>query len=129
MPRHYCYYNPQGNVVLTGFDGGEEPLREALGDLRLMHLDCPLSGKWRVVDGALFQGFADHRTDEQRLQDGWSSVRQQRSGLLDQSDWTQMPDAPLPTEHRTQWAQYRQALRDITLQPDPFNIVWPSPPG
>ena len=22
--------------------------------------------------------------------------------------------------------QYRQALRDITLQSDPFNIVWPA---
>lgn len=24
--------------------------------------------------------------------------------------------------------QYRQALRDITLQPNPFDIVWPEPP-
>jgi hypothetical protein len=27
------------------------------------------------------------------------------------------------------WAAYRQALRDVTLQPDPFNIVWPTPPA
>jgi hypothetical protein len=27
------------------------------------------------------------------------------------------------------WRSYRQALRDITDQPDPFNISWPEPPS
>ena len=26
------------------------------------------------------------------------------------------------------WLDYRQALRDITKQPDPMNIDWPTPP-
>lgn len=50
-----------------------------------------------------------------------------RQGLLASSDWTQMPDVELST--KTQWAAYRQELRDITSQPGyPFNIVWPTPP-
>lgn len=40
-------------------------------------------------------------------------------------DWTQLPDAPID---RQVWADYRQALRDITLQTDPFAIVWPQEP-
>jgi hypothetical protein len=26
------------------------------------------------------------------------------------------------------WKEYRQALRDVTLQDDPFNIIWPDEP-
>jgi hypothetical protein len=53
----------------------------------------------------------------------WPLVRAKRDRLLQSSDWTQLPDVPLATKEA--WATYRQALRDITEQPDPFNIVWP----
>lgn len=56
----------------------------------------------------------------------WPIVRNQRDRLLQASDWTQLPDVPLTTKEA--WATYRQALRDVTLQPDPFNITWPQPP-
>lgn len=56
----------------------------------------------------------------------WPSIRAKRDALLVQSDWTQLPDVPLPTKEA--WATYRQALRDITQQPDPHNIIWPTPP-
>ena len=50
-----------------------------------------------------------------------------RISLLQASDWTQLPDVEIDT--KSQWATYRQALRDITTQPGyPFNIVWPTPP-
>ena len=56
----------------------------------------------------------------------WSLVRAERDRRLLASDWTQLPDVPLATKEA--WAAYRQALRDITLQSDPFNIIWPEPP-
>lgn len=56
-----------------------------------------------------------------------SGVRAQRDRLLASTDWTQLPDVPLPTKEA--WAAYRQALRDITRQPDLSNISWPVPPG
>jgi hypothetical protein len=37
-----------------------------------------------------------------------------------------MPDVNISTKES--WAIYRQALRDITNQADPFNITWPTPP-
>jgi len=52
----------------------------------------------------------------------WASVRAQRNTKLAQCDWTQLPDAPVDA---AAWAVYRQALRDITTQDDPFNIEWP----
>jgi hypothetical protein len=41
-------------------------------------------------------------------------IRQTRLYLLQQSDWTQLPDSPLTEAKRAEWATYRQALRDIT---------------
>ena len=67
--------------------------------------------------------FRDPRTPDTE----WPLVRQQRSGMLAASDWTQLPDVPIATKEA--WAVYRQALRDITEQPDPFNIVWPVAPA
>lgn len=67
--------------------------------------------------------WVDTRTPETE----WQVVREKRDKLLAASDWTQLPDVPLATKEA--WAVYRQALRDITLQADPFNIVWPSTPA
>ena len=60
----------------------------------------------------------------------WNSVRAQQSDLLYKSDWTcSVVDPPAPIlAQRDQWIAYRAALRDVTTQTDPFNIVWPSPP-
>lgn len=66
--------------------------------------------------------WVDPRTAETE----WPLVRAKRNQLLTQSDWTQLPDVPISTKEA--WAIYRQALRDVTLQPDPFNITWPTPP-
>lgn len=56
----------------------------------------------------------------------WPIIKSQRDALLVASDYTQLPDVPL--SDKAAWATYRQELRDITTQPDPFNIIWPTPP-
>lgn len=61
-----------------------------------------------------------------RISDQWQSVRSQRNELLSSCDWTQLPDTPVNAEP---WAVYRQQLRDVTKQADPFNIDWPLPPS
>ena len=66
--------------------------------------------------------WVDPRTPETE----WPLVRAKRDRLIAATDWTQLPDVPLATKEV--WANYRQALRDVTLQPDPFNIVWPVAP-
>lgn len=56
-----------------------------------------------------------------------SSIRYQRNQLLKDSDWTQTPDAPVDKQA---WVEYRQQLRDITLQDGfPLNVVFPTAPG
>lgn len=65
---------------------------------------------------------------ENRIQQEWMIVRGKRAMLLDISDWTVGNDSPLSDEKKAEWASYRQALRDITTQTDPFNITWPTKP-
>lgn len=54
-------------------------------------------------------------------------ARLKRDALLKESDWTQLPDAPV--NHQA-WADYRQALRDIPDQAGfPTDVNWPQAPA
>ena len=81
-----------------------------------------IEGKWYTKYGVsdMDQGAIDALTASQ-----WDSIRAERNRKLADCDWTQLPDAPVDA---TVWAAYRQELRDITNQPDPFNITWPQEP-
>jgi hypothetical protein len=61
------------------------------------------------------------------LQDqAMNNVREYRDQLLQESDWTQLPDVPLTTAQVQQWRVYRQALRDYPKQ---INVAeWTAPP-
>ena len=49
-------------------------------------------------------------------------IRMKRDRLLQESDWTQLIDAPVDREA---WADYRQALRDLPQQEGfPGELVW-----
>ena len=55
-----------------------------------------------------------------------NNVRQQRTQMLKDSDWTQIADS---TADKQAWATYRQALRDVTAQAGfPWTIDWPAQP-
>lgn len=78
--------------------------------------------KWKVTDWD--QDAINAATNSQ-----WSSIRSTRNKKLQESDWTQVDDAPLSNVEKAAWASYRQALRDITNQADPFAIEWPQAPN
>jgi hypothetical protein len=77
------------------------------------------------VDGAWIEQWelVDYTAADTEAQ--WSAIRADRNNRLAECDWTQLSDAPIDAE---EWALYRQNLRDITTQSNPFNIVWPSLP-
>ena len=62
----------------------------------------------------------------------FNAVRNYRNYLLQQSDWTQLPDAPLSIEQKVQWVSYRQQLRDIPADNADVQgideIIWPTLP-
>lgn len=56
----------------------------------------------------------------------WDSIRNKRNRLLDESDYTQMPDWP---GNKTAWSTYRQLLRDIPqTYSSPNDVIWPDKP-
>lgn len=85
----------------------------------------PKPSEYHVFNYATKQ-WVDPRTPETQ----WPIVRTERNKKLQASDWTDTASAParLGQELYGQWQTYRQALRDVTNQPDPFNIVWPTAP-
>ena len=78
--------------------------------------------QWTVTPWT--QDQIDAATEQQ-----WTEVRAERNRRLLDCDWTQLPDAPLSDTDKQAWADYRQELRDITTQTDPFGIVWPNTVG
>lgn len=58
----------------------------------------------------------------------WYSIKKQRARLLAASDWMVTKAAESGQTVPPEWVAYRQALRDITLQADPWVIVWPVAP-
>jgi|TARA_Y100001973_G_C5203316_1_gene339494 hypothetical protein len=86
-----------------------------------------LTKTYGLVDGKItVTGDAPTLTTEQRTEVQWAEVRAKRNKLLTESDWTQLGDVPKETKEL--WESYRQELRDVTNQADPYNIKWPVPP-
>ena len=83
-----------------------------------------------LVDGVYIQVW--NQTDatqseiDARVEDKWEEIRQLRNELLLECDWVVLSDSPL--KESTDWLSYRQSLRDITSQSDPYTISWPVKP-
>ena len=79
-------------------------------------------------DGDEYVFIVDPAKVAQKTADQWTSVRAQQRQKLYESDWTcSVTDYEVP--NKADWVTYRQALRDVTTQTDPFNIVWPTAPS
>lgn len=84
-----------------------------------------------IEDNQVFTIVVEDKTPEELAQtyaDQWNVVKMQRDKILYSCDWTQLPDCPLTTEEVAQWRTYRQEVRDVVNQQDPFNITWPVSP-
>ena len=81
-----------------------------------------------LEDGSVYAVTVEPLTDEEiaaRDDAQWAKVRSERNAKLAACDWTQLGDAPVDA---APWVVYRQDLRDITTQENPFNITWPQEP-
>ena len=49
--------------------------------------------------------------------------REWRNSLLNESDWTVLPDSPLSAEKQAEWKTYRQKLRDLpATTSEPYRV-------
>lgn len=83
-----------------------------------------------LIDGSYHQNWVQSDATEEeianKIENKWIEIREIRSQLLVETDWTQLGD--IPTETKALYTPYRQDLRDITSQSNPFNLVWPVKP-
>lgn len=69
-------------------------------------------------------------TQEEIDEEKWITIRQERTKLLLDSDWTDLPSCPLSDEKKTEWQSYRAALRNFPSSiSDLDNITWPTKPS
>jgi hypothetical protein len=83
-----------------------------------------------LIDGNYYQTWNQVNASEAeisyRIENQWEEVRVLRNQLLTECDWTQLAD--ISSEIKEAWTVYRQSLRNITTQTNPFNIEWPAKP-
>jgi hypothetical protein len=83
-----------------------------------------------LIDGVYYKSWNQtNATSEEisyRIENQWEEVRVLRNQLLSECDWTQLAD--ISSEIKEAWTVYRQALRNITTQTNPFSIEWPAKP-
>ena len=120
-------YNANGVIILTGTLAEDlvVPWAEAnVGNNQYLIVDNPInSTQWQVQNGQLVPTPQSVLTVNQ-----WNAVKWQRDKLLSETDWHVTKAVETGQPINQDWANYRQQLRDITTQPDPFNITWPTPP-
>lgn len=120
---------PPSAVDLDGL--GVDPILEGAQPTLSLFQSSVRSGP-DLIDGQWFWTYTAIDWSEEAIAAAtgaqWKSVRDDRNKRLFECDWTQLPDAPLTDEQKTAWQAYRQALRDVTQQTDPFNITWPAKP-
>lgn len=123
MSKNKIHYARNGFVVGVGEIVGSTNFVEVDGDEVLIALNSGKSAS--VVDGQIV--ITESRAGK------WSEIRAARDLLLAESDVEILRISDLEAisghvdiELRQSLAQYRQGLRDLTTQPDPFNISWPT---
>ena len=84
----------------------------------------------RYVDGEFV--LLPESSDDVKREEMLYILRHERASRLQSCDWTQAADVPLSDESKTEWAVYRQALRDLPNNvaglTDINDVVFPTQP-
>jgi hypothetical protein len=88
-------------------------------------------GTPQLIDGVYTQVWnqtdATQEEIDTKIENQWEQIRVARNEILKECDWTVLPDSPVSASIE-EWKTYRQQLRDVTSQSNPFEIVWPTQP-
>lgn len=104
----------------AGYTPASDP-PESIGQNQILEWT---GSSWNVRDKTSEELQAD-------LDNAWSNIRSQRDQMLKDLDWRFIRNQSqtylgIPTtDNLNDLNIYTQALRDITLQEDPHNIIWP----
>lgn len=136
IKKFTLYREDNGRIVSSGTASDPESLARPG---RLVHLGDRFEGGWlaggvhypmpaRPSREHSFDWASKTWVDQRTVASQWAAVRLERSRRLTASDWMVVKATETGSPVPQAWQEYRQALRDITGQPDPFNISWPAQP-
>lgn len=124
----FIIHGPTGNILRTGScPDAQLRLQAGKGETAIEDtFDDTDDTKHRIVNGGRVE-FTPYSPTPEIM---WAPIKARRNALLLACDWTDTLSAParLGTDLYAAWQTYRQALRDVTSQPDQYNIIWPTSP-
>jgi hypothetical protein len=99
----------------------------AINEVGLQEGQGIIEGNYQANEHIVVDGEAVARTDNIL-----EILRLKRDALLTESDWTQVNDSPLSDTKKTEWATYRQELRDLPSSHQSItnfdDVVFPTQP-
>ena len=106
--------------------------QEVFNQDRVCFGEAPEEGKvefWAQF-GVAYTEEEDQPTPEPTVEEKAAQIRSRRDRLIEESDFYMMPDYPATEKGLEAVKNYRQALRDVTLQePFPHSVQWPEVPA
>ena len=124
--KHYAFYEPA--TGLGRWVSSSTCAPEPVPGLEFVEVDESPGQDFYVKGGKVKIGKLELRKSKEILADEWQKVRAIRKRKLDATEWVVSKAYELEEKIPADWKAYRQALRDITDQKDPFNISWPKEP-
>ena len=126
MPRAAIYNTETGEIVSIR-DGRIEMIEVDTEEGHSYLLTDEVDFKNKHVVNGVLETLPEDIIETKDIEKEWKRLKRRRTQALYNSDWTQVPDAPVDT---AAWAVYRQQLRDLPANTtDPRNVVWPEPPS
>ena len=149
MTRYVAYVRDQQVINLQRANGVLPADRSTVDGFTVVHVDSDLGGdriawmKTHYWDDNTWQTRSEapnYYASWDASSSSWSwdnetvmtEIRTQRNNKLKRSDWTQMADSPLTDAKKTEWATYRQSLRNfpstLTNPESVESVTWPTEP-
>ena len=129
--KSYIVYNSDGIIIRTGVCSQHDLHLQAVDGQFVIEGEADDASQI-VVDGEIVDKPETIYTDAELKDQLLKRIRAKRRNKLAESDWTQFPDSPLSDSKKSEWATYRQALRDIPyVYADATSIddiIWPTKP-
>tara|TARA_Y100001956_G_C3944475_1_gene109996 strand:- start:138 stop:434 length:297 start_codon:yes stop_codon:yes gene_type:complete len=81
-------------------------------------------------DGYHALGIPKEVYEQAVIDNNWAQIRAKRDKLISETDWTQVADVQLSEEKKSEFAAYRQELRDLPqTYANPDDVIWPVKPA
>ena len=125
--KNFIVYNSDGDILRSGVCMDTDFDKQAKSGQFVLEGKASDANQ-KIVDGKVVNKDAVSKSNEEIMEEG----RARRTTLLEICDWTQVTDSALTAEKKTEWATYRQALRDITDHSNVLNLSdsdWPTKPS